>query len=266
MRAASSTSARQKGGAAPSRRMPRMQPGERARSRGAGDETVYRELSDAIIDHRLPPGTPLPEEALASAFGVSRTLVRKALHRLSHEKLLEVRPNRGAVVAQPTTDEARQVFEARQVIEEALVAGAIEAVDESMLRALRRVVDEESAAAARGDRRVRIRLSGEFHRQLASASGNHVLADFLRELVSRTSLIIALYESPGATPCSHEDHGAILDRIEAGDGPSALKCMQEHLRRIEGQLQLGDTDRTVDLQQLFGHVRERLRRKQADGG
>lgn len=263
MRAVSSTSARREEGAASSRRAVRKGLGER--SRRTGDETIYRELSGAIIDHRLPPGTPLPEEALASAFGVSRTVTRKALHRLLHEKLVEVRPNRGAVVAQPTTEEARQVFEARRVIEEALVAGAIEAVDENMLRALRCLVEEESAAAARGDRRVRIRLSGEFHRRLATASGNDVLGDFLRELVSRTSLIIALYEAPGATPCSHEDHGAILDRIEAGDKTSALRCMNEHLRRIEGQLQLSDADRAVDLQQIFGHVRERLRSKREDG-
>src|SRR3954454_15772496 len=97
----------------------------RPRRTGAADERVYRELFDAIIDHRVPPGTPLPEDTLAGAFGVSRTVVRKAPPRLGHEKLAELRPNRGAVVARPTVEEARAVFEARRVVAAAVGAAAV---------------------------------------------------------------------------------------------------------------------------------------------
>src|SRR3954468_8852660 len=82
----------------------------RPRRAGAADERVHRELFDAIIDHRVPPGTPLPEDTLAGAFGVSRTVVRKALLRLGHEKLAELRRNPRAVPAPRTAPGARAGF------------------------------------------------------------------------------------------------------------------------------------------------------------
>src|SRR5689334_18708529 len=109
----------------------------RPRRTGAADERVRRELFDAIIDHRIPPGTPLPEDTLAGAFGVSRTVVRKALLTLGHEKLVELRPNRGAVVARPTVEEARAVFEARRVLEAAIVEGAVARARDDELEAVR---------------------------------------------------------------------------------------------------------------------------------
>src|SRR5690349_21506273 len=80
--------------------------------RGRADERIHSEIYSAIINHQLRPATPLQEDALATAFGVSRTLIRKVLQQLSHEKLVELIPNKGAIVARPSVEEARQVFEA----------------------------------------------------------------------------------------------------------------------------------------------------------
>ena len=60
-----------------------------------------------------------------------------------------------------------------------------------------------------------MRLSGDFHRELAALAGNEVLRNFINELISRTSLIIALYESPGAVPCSYSEHKEIVDALQA---------------------------------------------------
>ena len=60
-----------------------------------GDEAVYRSVYDAILAHKLPPGTKLAEDSLGEVFGVSRTVVRKALFRLTHDGIVEIRPNRG---------------------------------------------------------------------------------------------------------------------------------------------------------------------------
>src|SRR3954449_10809715 len=143
----------------------------RPRRAGAADERVHRELFDAIIDHRVPPGTPLPEDTLAGAFGVSRTVVRKALLRLGHEKLAELRPNRGAVVARPTVEEARAGFEgrrgvegagaegagglvgARRVVEAAVAEAAVERARDADLEAVRARLAAERAADRAGDRR-----------------------------------------------------------------------------------------------------------------
>src|SRR3954451_21172848 len=227
----------------------------RPRRTGAADERVHRELFDAIIDRRIRPGTPLPEDTLAGAFGVSRTVVRKALLRLGHEKRVELRPNRGAVVARPTVEEARAVFEARRVVEAAIVESPVERARDADLDAIRGRLAVERAAERAGDRRTCLRLSGDFHRDLAAAAGNPVLAEFLGELISRTSLILALYEAPGTPPCSHDEHLAVLDAISRRDAAAARERMVAHLAHIESHLALGENGHAVALHALFAHTR-----------
>lgn len=228
-----------------------------ARGPNAGDELIYQELLDAIIDHRVPPGTALPEDTLATAFGVSRTLVRKALGRLGHEKLIEVRRNRGAIVARPSVGEARALFDARRLVEPALLRAAVGRLDAAEIETLRQGVQQEHAAYAGGDRRAMIRLSGAFHIRLAAAGGNAVLAEFLGELVSRTSLVIALYERPGTATCSLADHRELIDFVARRDVEAAAHCMRDHLDHCEAELDLDGEGQTVDLVQLFAHAKPR---------
>src|ERR1043165_2436854 len=78
------------------------------------DSTTTRAIVDAltkaIVEHRLQPGSKLAEQKLSDHFGVSRTLVRQALFQLSQNRLIRLEPARGAFVAAPAVDEARQVF------------------------------------------------------------------------------------------------------------------------------------------------------------
>src|SRR6195952_1031286 len=90
------------------------------------DDIVYEHIFDAILEQRLAPGTKLSEEALGEIFGVSRTIIRRALSRLGHEGVVLLRPNRGAVVASPSVEEARQVFFARRMVEKAITELAVE--------------------------------------------------------------------------------------------------------------------------------------------
>src|SRR5215470_2033872 len=78
---------------------------------------VYYSLRDAIVSHRLAPGTKLPEDELASIYSVSRTVIRAALQALAHDRLVRLEPNRGAFVAQPSQTEAREIFEMRMLVE-----------------------------------------------------------------------------------------------------------------------------------------------------
>ena len=71
-------------------------------------------------------------------------------------------------------------------------------------------------------------------------------------LVSRTSLIIALYEAPGVPACSTHDHWELIRRIEAGDASAAAHAMDQHLREIEGRLDLSTTEGPLDLNEVFG--------------
>ena len=222
-----------------------------------GDEAVYRSVYDAILAHKLPPGTKLAEDSLGEVFGVSRTVVRKALFRLTHDGIVEIRPNRGAIVASPSVDEARQVFQTRRILESAVIDLLLGTISADEIAGLQHLVDEEEAAFEGGDRARWIRLSGDFHLRLADLAGNNVIGEFLRELVSRTSLIIALYQTPGNSACSFDEHRAIIDAIVAGDGPRAVDLMNRHLEVCEEKLKLEGDEGLINLADIFGAKSDR---------
>lgn len=112
----------------------------------------------------------------------------------------------------------------------------------------------EALALGDGKNRRRVKLSGNFHRELAALVGNDVLRNFVNELVSRTSLIIALYESPGAVPCSYNEHVEIMDALKRRDGKKAAQYMEHHLRHVEAQIELVDHSNGVDFTSLFRPV------------
>ncbi|MGQ0485352.1 MAG: GntR family transcriptional regulator [Hyphomicrobiales bacterium] len=226
--------------------------GKPLKRNGNSDAVIHRDLYMAIIDHRIPPGTPLQEDSLASVFGVSRTIIRKVLQRLSHERLVDLVPNKGASVARPTADEARQVFDARRSLEKILIERVIASAPDTGIAGLDALVKAEKAAYESGDKRERLKLSGEFHRRLARLAGNDVLYGFLNELISRTSLILALYESPGAVPCSHNEHAEIVSALKRRDAKKAVQYMDHHLQHIEAQIELTESYERVDFKKVFG--------------
>ena len=204
-----------------------------------GEDAIYERILAAIFDHRLPPGTKLGEDRLASIFGVSRARIRRVLPRLAHEGLVTLEPNRGAFVAKPTVAEARDVFQARRLIEPGIVENLMSQPElGATLAKLRRHVATESKARAAGDTRAIVRLSGEFHMLLADAAGNALLAKTMRELASLTCLIIALYDRPTVPSCLGEEHGEIVAAIASGERKRAAELMIHHLNHVEQNLDL----------------------------
>ena len=239
----------------------------RARAAAASDDTpptgtdsvIYDRVVSAILDHRLPPGTKLVEDRLANAFGVSRTLIRPVLVRLANEQVVTLTPNRGATIAQPSEQEAREVFEVRRLIESSLVERFTECADRDDIQLLTQCIRDEEAARAAGDMRRAIRLSGDFHLHIADHAGHGTLGRILRELVSRTSLVLMTYSAPhsqareDATACGCQEHRALLAALKLRDAREAARLMREHLERLESQLSFAPArEASPDLLQLFG--------------
>jgi DNA-binding GntR family transcriptional regulator len=233
-------------------RVPRVVRAKAKRGMSGTDRRIYDSVFNAVMSQRLPPGTKLTEATFCELFKVSRTIVRKALQRLAHEHIIELRPNRGATVARPTPQETREIFIARRAVEAAIVPLAVARATRPQVARLRQLVKEEEAALHRGDRPGWIRLGGEFHLMLAEAAANKVLLRYLTELVSRCSLIIALYESPGCIPCASEEHNELIDLIVEGEARKAAERMDRHLLAIERKLKLEDDDESIDLARILG--------------
>ena len=195
-------------------------------------------VTTAIVERRLPPGTRLAEQKIADLFGVSRTIVRQALHQLSRDKLVTLERARGARVAEPSAEEARQVFEVRGLLESALAARLGASITAAQVAELRCHLADEQAAVRHTDAVGRTRLLADFHVVLARLLGNAVLAELLADLLSRCSLIALMHQSSHAAGHSSEEHVAIVDALERGDGAAAAALMQEHLRHVERDLRL----------------------------
>jgi DNA-binding GntR family transcriptional regulator len=216
---------------------------------------MFDAIRDAIFEHRLAPGTKLKEVSLAELFGTSRATVRSVLARLGHAHLVELRPNRGAVVATPSVEESRQVFEARKAVEETIVAKVARSASARDAALLREWVASEEAAYARGDEKGGLRLSVDFHRRLAEVAGNAVLSRFLEELMSRTPLIALAHRGQAPTPCGCDDHIALVDAIAAHDEQRAVVVMRAHIGHLERELNLKQPERPRSLAEVFGVTR-----------
>jgi DNA-binding GntR family transcriptional regulator len=214
-------------------------------------DEIYEKIYVAILEHRLHPGTKLVEERLADIFGVSRARIREVLARLSHEQVVELYPQRGAYVAKPSIEQARDVFEARRLIEPAVMRRLIETLTPEKLARLRQHQDLELDARRRDDKRAVIRLSGEFHSLAADLAGNSALARSMRELSVLTCLMIFLYDAPTSESCRADEHSQIIEAIAKRDSAKAERLMLEHLDHIESGMKLEATTEEVDLEAIF---------------
>jgi DNA-binding GntR family transcriptional regulator len=216
-------------------------------------DQAYSAIRQAIIEQALAPGTKLPEDSLGLHFGMSRTLIRAALARLVAEGLVETRLKRTATVAQPSLEEARSVFEVRRCLEAEVVRLVIARWQPAMGAALEAHVRLEEQAAKASQAAVSARLAGEFHQLLAQMSGNPLLERYLGELVSRCSLILAIYGRPHQTDCAIAEHRGFLDALRRGDERAARKLMAEHLGQVERRALHGQpAGAEPDLGQILG--------------
>ena len=203
-------------------------------------ETVASDLSLAIHEHRLAPGTKLGEDELGEIYGVSRTVIRAALQSLSHARLVDMRRNRGAYVAQPSPREAREVFEARELLEPRTARSAAQRAMSDDIALLKRHIADEHAALDALDHGRALHLSGLFHIEIARIADQATIAAFIEALIARSSLIIALYWRRESALCESFAHHALVEAIAAGDGQKAEELMQSHLVDLHTALDLRD--------------------------
>ncbi|MBA3479103.1 MAG: GntR family transcriptional regulator [Lautropia sp.] len=206
-----------------------------ARAVGA-TERIVESITSAIVERRLMPGTKLAEQKIAEIFKVSRTIVRQALNQLSRDRLVTLEPARGAFVAMPSIEEARQVFELRNMIEAVMVRQLCARITDGQVALLRAHLREERQAVARSDVAGRTRLLAEFHVVLAQLLGNEVLAEMLGDLLSRSQLISLMYQSAHSAEASQREHELVVDAIERRDSRAAVRLMEDHIESVERNL------------------------------
>ncbi len=224
----------------------------RAATKAVDVADVHERIWSAIMDHSLPPETRLVETELCEIFGLGRTRLRQVLQKLAHERVVTLMRNRGAMVSKPSVREAREVFAARRVIEANIVETFLKTATRKDIKRLQDHLAREEEAWRDNDRRALLKLSGEFHLLLAESADNSILLELLRDLISRSSLIIAVYQAPGAAPCPPDAHRELTATLERRER-AAVKLMTQHLDHLFTDLMLEDhNENRVDLRSVFG--------------
>jgi len=227
---------------------------------------IYRTLRHAIIEQALGPGAKLPEDSIGERFGVSRTIVRNALSQLAAEGLVELRRNRGAAVATPNWEEARDTFDVRLGLERLVMSRLAGKLTASQIKTLEAHVDEEERARGNNEP-LSIRLATEFHILLAEMTGSPVLTRYVSEVSSRCGLILALYSRPHSSDCAVSEHHEIIAALANGDAKRASKAMVDHLEAVADRaLIVPGPPRNRDLKDILASYAQEPQARSAKAG
>lgn len=204
-------------------------------------ELICVALRSAILERALLPGMKLPEDSLGERFGASRTIIRQALERLSVEGLVELRHNRGAAVAQPSLEEARDLFELRAQVEDLVIARLAAGLTEAQERTLTDHIDSEEAASE-GPPAISIRLATEFHILLAELTESPVLIRYVSEIGYRCGFTLSQFSRPHSTHCGIQEHRDIVAALKSGDVAAAQSVARQHLDQVASRAQFSGAD------------------------
>lgn len=228
-----------------------QQPIQTARKEGRPtSHFVYQSIYAAILEKRLTPTAKLDKGTLGRIFGVSEWTVQRALTKLAEEGAVTLEPRQIAQVSRPSERQARQVLEARLLVEVEVIRQLGKHLADSPLHELHALVENQQRCLAAGDGAGLIEQAGQFHLKLAELAGNKLLLDFLRGLLSRSSLSIALSRGAVYSARTCEEHLALITALQAGDIARATQLLVDHLHGVFDRMCFAPTP-TADLHAAF---------------
>ena len=191
---------------------------------------AYERIKGDILDERLLPRQPLIEAELAARYGMSKTPVREALLSLAREGLVEMNSFRGGRVRDFAADDARDIYEVRELLEPFALRRAVPRLTGDDRRSLRTLLEEARTAAEDGDRRELSRLNCAFHGSLVARCGNEKVKEILAHLQNQVRVMSLRLWNVRATHLREaEQHEAILAAVEEGHADLAAELLGEHI-------------------------------------
>ena len=191
---------------------------------------IFLTIKEKILDGDFKAGESLTEGKLSSEFGVSRTPIREALKQLELDGLVDLIPNRGAIVTGVSEKDMRDMYEMRKQLEILAVTWAIENSTDEQLEELKKILDLEEFYTVRDDKKNLMQLDSKFHKCIYDASGSKTLTHTVSTLYSFLKRARNYsFEKPGRAEAIYLEHKAIYDAIESKDKCEAKKVMKLHI-------------------------------------
>ncbi len=223
-------------GGAKAARLHRQSASETVGKKSLGD-LAYSEIKRRIINLDFRPGDYLNEASICAKLGMTRSPVHQAMQRLMHEGLVRVIPRKGVFVQPVTFDEVADVIDVRFLNEPYCVERATEAATTAELQEMTRILGGAASMIVARDIEGLMNLDRAFHRAIARAARNVVLADLLSTLHDRSLRFwfISLSDTDHMRQVQ-EEHLRILDAMERRDGPAAKAEMQGHIKSFRSTI------------------------------
>ncbi len=197
-------------------------------------ERATNGIRELIVTLELPPGSPVSERALMERLGLGRTPVREALRTLAQEKLVQVYPRRGIVVAPVDVGDLAALSEARLALECFAARRAAERANPADLVVARALLEELPGVAAGRDERALIGLDQRVHRHVYRCAHNPFIESTLNEYYTLTLRIWFLaLDRVARLDDAVTEHRELLEAICDGDAPRAESVMRRHIESFE---------------------------------
>lgn len=201
--------------------------------RETGREYALRTLKENIIRLELAPGSMLSENELAAQMGLSRTPVREALVELSKVDIVEIYPQRGSAIARIDYDLVEEARFMRLVLEKAVVEQVCALATPADLQRMRHNLRLYQECMDAGDSDAGLETDNNFHRILFQIARKDRVFGLIRNMSIHFDRVRRLSLSTVKDTKVLADHTAIVDAVEAGDAPLAVRLMEEHLTRYQ---------------------------------
>lgn len=203
------------------------------------EQKVYHLIKNAILNRQMAPGNQLFESAIAEKVKASRTPIRSAISKLEAEGLVNVIPNKGAFIVQPTIEEMVQAFEMRKNLEEMAIQNGFSHLGTKEIDQLKLLLEEMRTAYKEREIVLYQEKNNAFHLVLAKASGNRYLVEFMEEILNRITIYMVLYDV--LTEDNEErdllEHEEMIKHIEGGDEEKLQTLLLRHLDDSLNKLQ-----------------------------
>lgn len=191
---------------------------------------MQEEIERLIMTGALAVGSRINESELSQRFNTSRGPIREALRALEEAGLVRNEKNRGVFVREIAFEEADEIYELREALEEIIGRRAALAVRPDAVERLRAMVEAMRSAALAQQVEPYAQLNLQFHEMLLDIAGSNKLTETYKRLVKELHLFrMRALDSGGGLQVSAEEHSEIVEAIASGNPDAAGRALRQHV-------------------------------------
>jgi len=211
--------------------------GRRGSQRGLLADTAYRALRDRLVTLRIPPGSPIDEDAIGRELKMGRTPVREAIKRLALENLVTVFPRRGTFASEINITDLADISDVRAQLEGHAAYRAAERITDAQRADLGGLLVELELSRGQDDVEVLMELDATVHRFIYQCAGNPFLEETLGRYLNLSLRIwyLVIDRLPHLFARVHE-HEEVLHAIESGQAERAREILTRHIGTFEREI------------------------------